>query len=182
MAFAARLLEREPDRLIGLIPCAQGGTTLDQWRPSLSDQTLYGSCLKRAGAAATMGAVAGLLFFQGEADAVDPAQLVNQTASAHTYAAGFTALITRLRADLDQPRLPIVFAQIGNHTASDYFVNWQIVQQQQAAVDLPCAAMITTADLPLRDAVHFTSESYAVIGQRYAEAYVDLLSSQSCLP
>jgi hypothetical protein len=182
MAFAARLLEHEPDRLIGLIPCAKGDTTLDQWRPALSDQTLYGACVKRAGAASTMGALAGLLFFQGESDAVDPAQSRHQPTSAETYAEGFTSLIMQLRYDVGQPNLPIVFAQIGSNAAPGAYINWEVVQQQQAAVDLPCAAMITTADLPLRDAVHFTTESYSVIGQRFADAYVDLLRAQPCRP
>jgi len=73
LAFATSLLEQRPDMAIGLIPCARGGSSIYQWRKSLSETTLYGSCLKRVRAASTMGHAAGALFFQGEADAIDPA-------------------------------------------------------------------------------------------------------------
>jgi hypothetical protein len=82
--------------------------------------------------------------------------------------------------DLSLPNLPLVFAQIGSNTAPEAFNNWQVIQEQQATVKLPCTTMITTQDLPLGDAVHFTTESYKIIGQRFAEAYLDLRSDSAC--
>lgn len=180
LAFARSLLEQQPDLIVGLIPCAKGDTAIHEWRQNLSDQSLYGSCLKRIGAASTLGAVAGILFFQGEADALDPIRFPDRVLSANTYQAEFTRLIHAWRTDLSRPHLPVVFAQIGNHTAPEYFANWTRVQEQQAAVSLPCVAMITTDDLPLRDAVHYTTESYKVIGERFAKAYGRLMQTQDC--
>jgi Carbohydrate esterase, sialic acid-specific acetylesterase len=57
---------------------------------------------------------------------------------------------------------------------TDVFVNWNIIQEQQGVSNLPCSTMIVTNDLPLKDAVHFTTESYQLIGQRYAEALIRL--------
>ena len=65
MAFAFELLAQNPDRQIGLIPCAKGGTTIAEWAPSRATTSLYGSCLQRIHAARSMGQVAGILFFQG---------------------------------------------------------------------------------------------------------------------
>ncbi len=180
LAFARALLKQEPELIIGLIPCAKGDTTIHEWRQNLSDQSLYGSCQKRIGAASTMGEVAGILFFQGEADALDPVRFLDRVLSADTYQAEFTRLIHAWRADLSQPHLPVVFAQIGSHTAPEHLTHWTRVQEQQAAVSLPCVAMITTDDLPLRDAVHYTTESYQVIGERFAEAYGRLMQTQDC--
>jgi hypothetical protein len=120
-----------------------------------------------------MGRLAGLLFFQGEADAVDRVR-------ADTYGARFTAFVEDLRRDLGRPRLPVVFAQIGSTTTPDAFPSWQRVQQQQAAVHLPCMAMIETADLPIRDNVHYTTESYQEIGRRFARAYLALVEAETC--
>jgi len=180
LAFATRLLEFQPEMAIGLIPCAKGNTTIHQWRRSLDDGTLYGSCLKRIAAASTMGKIAGILFFQGEADALNPEIYGERILSAEDYEERFNQFIEALRGDLNRPTLPIVFAQIGSQTAPEAFSNWEVVQQQQAAVDLPCVIMITTSDLSLYDGVHYTPESYQTIGRRFAEAYVRLLNEESC--
>jgi hypothetical protein len=180
LAFANAVLEQEPDLAIGLIPCAAGNTAIVQWQRDLSDTTLYGSCLKRAGAATPLGHLEGILFFQGEADALDPQQNPERVLSAFDYAAKFSTFVTDFRGDLSLPNLPLVFAQIGSNTAPEAFNNWQVIQEQQATVKLPCTTMITTQDLPLGDAVHFTTESYKIIGQRFAEAYLDLRSDSAC--
>ena len=174
LAFATSLLERRPDMVIGLIPCARGGSSIYQWRRSLSENTLYGSCLKRVRAASTMGNVAGVLFFQGEADAMAPELYQETELFPNEWSDRFAVLVNNWRDDLGLPELPVVFAQIGTHTAPDVFVNWAIVKEQQGAVEMPFCVMITTDDLALKDAVHFTSESYQTIGKRFAEAYLNL--------
>jgi hypothetical protein len=173
-AFATTLLEKRPEMAIGLIPCARGGSSIYQWQPSLSENTLYGSCLKRARAASTMGEVAGILFFQGEADAIDQALYTESVVLPDEWGDWFVAAVNGWREDLGAPDLPVVFAQIGTHTAPEVFVNWSVVQEQQGQVQMPNSAMITTDDLALKDGVHFTSESYRVIGERFAEAYLSL--------
>ncbi|MEO1400996.1 MAG: sialate O-acetylesterase, partial [Cyanobacteria bacterium J06635_1] len=113
VAFAKAMLADNPDLVIGLIPCANGGSTITAWQRDRSDQTLYGSCLKRIQAASTMGKVSGVLFFQGEADALDPKSAVALQPAADAWATRFTQFATDLRSDLAQPTLPIVYAQIG---------------------------------------------------------------------
>ncbi len=180
MAFATALLQAQPDLVVGLIPCALGDTTIAQWQRHLGDDTLYGSCLKRIDAAATMGKLAGVLFFQGESDALNPEYERDRLLSAENYGERFARFIHDLRADVKRPDLPIVFAQIGSRPASGAFVNWEMVQAQQAAVQLPCTTMISTADLPMEDGPHFTAEGYSEIGKRFAQAYVALTSSAAC--
>jgi hypothetical protein len=177
-AFATSLLERRPDMVVGLIPCAKGGSSIYQWHKSLSENTLYGSCLKRVRAASTMGNVAGILFFQGEADAIAPELYEETVLLPDEWGDRFVALVNNWRDDLGLPELPVVFAQIGTHTAPDIFVNWEIVKEQQSSVQMPFCVMITTDDLALRDVVHFTSESYQTIGKRFAKAYVNLIQER----
>ena len=172
LPFALELSKRDPNLVIGLIPCAMEETTISQWARNLSERSLYGSCLKRARAASTMGEVAGLLFFQGEADAVDPKAFPNLTPMPTQWASQFSAMVNDFRSDLLMTQLPLVFAQIGTTTASTQIVpNWDTVKGQQRSVELPHTSMITTDDLPLQDEVHFTTASYLEIGRRFADAY-----------
>ena len=175
MDFAFASLERHPDIVIGLIPCAKNSSGIIQWQRDLSDQSLYGSCLKRIGAASRMGEVAGILFFQGETDAADPLQFPDPPPHAAEWSELFSTFITDLRNDLNQPDLPVVFAQIGSTWAPQAYPNWDFIMQQQASLQIPNSAMITTDDLPLQDGIHFTTDSYRMIGRRFAAAYWDLV-------
>ena len=175
LAFAFASLDRHPQAVIGLIPCAKNASAIAQWQRNLSDQSLYGSCLKRVRAASTMGRIAGVLFFQGETDAQDPNQFPTPEANPFDWAELFTTFITDLRTDLNQSSLPVVFAQLGSNNAPEAFLNWEVVKQEQLSVQLPKTAMIITDDLPLLDGLHFTTQSYRIIGERFAEAYWDMV-------
>lgn len=180
VSFATELHRMEPDRIIGLIPCAKGETSIMEWQRNYSDQTLYGSCLKRITAAQLSGQVDGIIFFQGEADTVDPAQAPHLPLAVDTYTQMFEKFITDFRKDTGNQNLPVIFAQIGSNANNQKYINWQTIQEQQAAVQLSCAAMITTDDLELRDEVHYTTDSYRVIGERFAAAFISLITSSGC--
>lgn len=175
LAFALASLEHNPEVIIGLIPCAKNASAIIEWQRNLSDQTLYGSCLKRARAASPMGQISGILFFQGEADALDPVQYPTPEPHPEEWALLFSKFVTGFRGDLNQPDLPVVYAQIGSNLAPEAFINWEIIQEQQESVSLPMAEMIVTDDLPLIDGIHFTSDSYRIIGRRFADAYWSLM-------
>jgi hypothetical protein len=178
MAFALASLDHNPRLVIGLIPCAKGASSIKEWQRDLSDQSLYGSCLKRVRAASTGGPVHGILFFQGEADAMDPDLFPEHPPDAENWPALFTSFVENFRTDLSDPRLPVVFAQIGTQTAPSVFPNWDFVKQQQESIQLPWTAMIITDDLPLQDEVHFTTESYRIIGRRFSDTYWSLVNPE----
>jgi hypothetical protein len=175
MDFAFALLESQPDIVIGLIPCAKNSSGIIQWQRDLSDRSLYGSCLKRAYAASPMGRLAGILFFQGETDALRPELSLEAEPKPYEWSELFSSFITDFRHDLGEPELPVVFAELGSRPALQAFINWEIIRQQQQSVELPMLAMIKTEDLPYHDGLHFTVESYRTIGKRFAEAYWSLV-------
>lgn len=179
MAFALASLERQPEIVIGLIPCAKNSSAIGQWQRNLSDQSLYGSCLKRAHAASPMGQIRGVLFFQGETDTLDPVQYPDPQPNPLDWSRLFTSFVTDFRNDLNQPDLPVVFAQLGSTISTEAFIFWDTVKEQQSSLQLPMTAMIITDDLPLMDGLHFTAESYEIIGQRFAEAYWNLHEQES---
>jgi hypothetical protein len=179
LSFGIWVADERPDLAIALVPCAKGDTTIGEWQRNLSDSTLYGSCLKRIRAASVGGVLSGLLFFQGEADAQDPARSSRAVASSD-YATRFEAFVHSLRSDLSSPSMPVVFAQIGTQRSPQFFTNWETIREQQRAVSLGCSAMISTDDLPLGDNVHFTTDGYRIIGQRFASAYLELIGGGGC--
>jgi Carbohydrate esterase, sialic acid-specific acetylesterase len=180
LSFGVELATTRPDLAIGLIPCAKGNTTIGEWQKNVSDRSLYGSCLKRVRAASVVGEVAGLLFFQGESDALTPSGRPDRILATDDYADRFAEMVAGFRDDLSAPRLPVVFAQIGRQEAPEAYRNWEIIRQQQRSIRLPCTTMIRTDDLPLGDAVHFSSDAYREIGRRFAAAYLSLTESSEC--
>ncbi|MEM6349392.1 MAG: sialate O-acetylesterase [Cyanobacteria bacterium P01_D01_bin.14] len=172
VAFAEALPQE--DGAIGLIPCAKGGSSIAQWQRDLSDQSLYGSCLKRIRAASVMGQLEGVLFFQGEADAIDPTLYPSMQPQADRWGQQFTQMVRDLRQDLNQPDLPVVYAQIGADPQDQTLPNWERVRQQQQQIDVPDSARIQTDDLETWDGVHFTADSYRIIGQRFATAWGEI--------
>jgi len=107
LPFAVEMVART-NVPVGLIPCAHGGTSMDQWSPGLKDregESLYGSMYRRVQAAG--GRVKGVLWYQGESDANPKA--------APAFLPKFEAFVKAVRADFNQPQLPFYFVQIGRH-------------------------------------------------------------------
>ncbi|MBL8018233.1 MAG: sialate O-acetylesterase [Leptospirales bacterium] len=212
LAFASRLAAAYPGKVIGLITCARGATTMFEWERRLGDDSLYGSCLKRIGAAKALGKVEGLLFFQGEWDAIDDSKsdaplaqnyvmpnklpgsriTYNQQtlkgpysfnrASHKQWAEMFSDYVDSVRHDLESPGLPVVFAQIGQNEDSSRYVYWKEVQESQKSVSMPRVKMIETADLGLQDKVHLSTQSYLKAGERMAEAFMEITDPSKARP
>ena len=91
---------------IGLIASAHGGTSMEQWNPAKKEQggnSLYGSMLRQVKLAG--GKVRGVLWYQGESDAMGGAWKV--------YPKVFADFIAAVRSDFGQPELPFYYVQIG---------------------------------------------------------------------
>ena len=170
-SFANTMLEKDSSLVIGFIPCARGATSIEEWQRNLSENSLYGSCLKRTRAASTMGQIVGLLFAQGESDALDPKIYPEQKPSPFHWREKFSRFIRDMRNDLHCPDLPIVFSQLSNQTTPDKYIYWQQVKKQQSQVHLPNTRMVATPELTLSDYVHFTREGYDTLGKLFAETY-----------
>ena len=101
LAFAKHLYHKTSVP-IGFIPSAHGGTSMQQWDPSLAREgslSLYGATLARVKAVG--GRVAGILWYQGESDA-NPMDM-------RVYQERMTRLVQAFREDLGQPDLPFYY-------------------------------------------------------------------------
>lgn len=156
---------------IGLIPCAQGATTLEEWDPAGRDDpldSLYGALLSRVQACG--GRVAGLLWYQGESEAL--------SGSWSTYEERTEALFAALRADLQAPGLPIVMVQLGRYVADEQAAlvdGWNQVRdaQRRLAARLPGVRLVAAIDLDLDDPIHISTSGLKQLGVRLAEAARD---------
>ena len=151
---------------IGLVPCAVGATELKRWERG---GDLFARALARAQAARRQGALAGILWHQGEQDSMT-------ATNANTYHDRLVKMIGDLRADLGSPRLPFVAGQIGQ------FLYSRRVQQtpyakavndalEQIPSDVPFTACVDSVGLThVGDEVHFDGTSQRELGKRFAAA------------
>jgi len=171
VTFTKEMNRLRPDWLIGVVHCSKGGTLIKRWQRDLKRNSLYGSCVNRAREAAKEGEIIGVIFQQGESDAIRPKG--NRPFSPDTWGILFKKMITDLRHDLGISQLPVVYTQMGKNK-SDRFVNWTKLQAQQANANVDNSIMVKTDDLPLKDYVHYTADGYRTLGARYAKAYIEL--------
>jgi len=164
----AKAMYAETGVPIGLLACAHGGTSMQQWSPELKQLgggSLYGSMLgrvKRAG-----GKVAGVLWYQGESDA-------NST-DAPLYLNRMKALIASIRADFKSPELPFYYVQIGRvifpkEWGADSPQDWNAIQEHQRRLPnlIPNTGMVTSVDLELDDLIHIGTQGLKRLGERLA--------------
>ena len=150
---------------IGLIPCAHGGTSLQQWSPERKDEggrSLYGAMIRRAAAAG--GKIRGVLWYQGESDANPDA--------AGTYQQRFTDFVAAARRDLGEPDLCFLYVQIGRFIvpADGLAAAWDRVREAQrlAEAQLGRAAVVPALDGTLIDLIHLDTAAQMTVGRRLA--------------
>ena len=148
---------------VGLIPCAHGGTSMQEWSPALRDragQSLYGSMLRRF--RATGGHVKGVLWYQGESDA-NPRATPN-------FETRFVQFVAAVRSDFGDPNLPFYYVQIGRHVSSANVAEWNQVQEAQrlAEANIPHSGMVASVDLSLDDDIHIGTQDLKRLGMRLA--------------
>ena len=168
-AFGRRLAEAL-DRPVGLIACAECGTSIGQWNPALKDkgnESLYGAMLEQARLAG--GPVRGLLWYQGESDCG------GGVPHATAYQGKLLNLVDHLRRDTGNPKLAVIIVQIGRRVwANPKYVErtCEIVREGQrlAAGKRDNLYTVSAVDLSLHDNnVHVTMDGLDRVGARLAE-------------
>ncbi|MEM9386550.1 MAG: sialate O-acetylesterase [Pseudomonadota bacterium] len=162
---------------IAIIPGPLGGSSLaTQWQRDFNDttnrDTLYGSLLYRTRLQNYGAAPAGVLWFQGESDAI--------TTFPAYYRRLLRELIASYRADLQDPQMPFIVGQLGTYAFS-FVPTWIAVQEAQRLVAREDAhvALATAIDQPTWDTIHYTVEGYKTIGSRFALAAREMIYGQA---
>lgn len=154
---------------IGIIPCADGGTSLDEWQEG---SVLYDHAVMMARLAARSSRLAGILWHQGESDC--------RHGGVPAYFEKFTAMISALRRDLGDPSLPLLVGELSEHYAPRFQMGEEPHRLNAVlaalANSLPRTALVPAADLPLKpDGLHFNAAAQRELGLRYAAGYHQLV-------
>ena len=156
---------------VGMIPCADGGTTISQWQP---EEVLFEHAVFMTKLAMRTSNLGGILWHQGESDC-------HSEKDAKTYLARFVSMIEQLRKDLGNEALPVVVGGLGDFLEDyDDEIKYKHTKTvQEALKQIPSAiqncAFASAEGLTDRgDGVHFNSKSYRVLGERYFQSYLEI--------
>ncbi len=164
LTFAKELVKRTGVP-VALLPCAHGGTTMNQWSPGSPEPlgaSLYGSMLRRI--TAVGGTVRGILWYQGESDAMI-------SGNERLFADRFRHLVQSIRDDVGDPMLPFLYVQLGRFAAtlpSEIHDAWNMIQdiQRRSEAEIPGVRFAVAIDLSLDDQIHVGTQSLKRLGKR----------------
>jgi len=164
ISFAKQLIDQDENMEVGLINVALGGTSILQWQKSLDDHSLFQTMIKRALAASTQGEIKGLLFFQGETEAL------GYSPHHEEWDVYFKQFVQDVRQELNLENLPVVFARV--IPREDLF--WPNVRARQEKVVMENVVMVSTDGIGhlQPDNLHFTAPGYVELGKRLGAAFV----------
>lgn len=180
LTFGKIMANAGRDIKIGLIPTAVGGSSINHWyQDSLFQQTNtypYNDMIKRAKAAMTQGTLKGILWHQGESDS-------NTELDMKSYKQKFEAMLDSMKQDLGIESVPIVMGEIG------YFFYPKATYAEQIngiiaeiAASQQCIGLVSSESLNHKgDSTHFDSDSYHVLGIRYAAKMQEIQSKCSSI-
>jgi sialate O-acetylesterase len=162
LAFAKHVV-KFVDRPLGLVYCGVGGSPIKSWDPSLKGSN-YEAMIRRI--AMVGGNIKGLIWYQGESDAMTPG-------AEDLYEAAILKLIDNIRRDTQLPSLPVLCVQIArfvwnydSHAHS--FEKIRDIQRRLGSLR-PNVYTVSALDLPLEDAAHISFEGQLRLGRRLAE-------------
>ena len=158
------------DTDVGLICCADGGTTLDQWMPGT---LLYDNAVSQTLLALRTSAIAGILWHQGESDC-KPEQY-------SSYSNRLKCMINSLKKDLNLYDVPILLGGLGDYlkncTINNEIINYTYVNDalQKTADELEMTGFVSAENLTSNpDNLHFNAKSLYEFGHRYFQMYEKL--------
>ncbi|XP_040998116.1 probable carbohydrate esterase At4g34215 [Juglans microcarpa x Juglans regia] len=162
MPFSNQILAKRPNfGVIGLVPCAVGGTKIEMWQKGT---ILYNQLVDRAKAAreSVGGNIRALLWYQGESDCGEQDSML--------YKGRLEKFFNDLRDDLYSPDLPILLVVIcsgeGNFLSN--------VRDAQLNINLKNVVHVDSlGSTLLADHLHLDTNSAVRIGQKLADSFLN---------
>lgn len=169
-SFAYEYSEAHPDVNVGIIPCADGGTTLDQWAEG---GVLFDNAVNNARLAQRSSQIVAVLWHQGEGDCPDNLYPL--------YEEKFLKIMAAFRRQLGLENVPFLLGGLGDflplRTAEQQYKNYSAVNKtlQKIADENPMTGFVSAEGLtPNGDNLHFNTKSLLTFGVRYYEAFKNL--------
>lgn len=166
----AQLYAEKYDVEVGLICCADGGTSLEQWKPG---SLLFDNAVNNARLAQRTSTIAGVLWHQGEADCGEPLY--------STYAERFAVMMRAFRKELGLDDVPFLLGALGDflkdRVVSPSLVNYPYVNAalRKVVAENPMTGFVPAQGLTHKgDNLHFNAQSLYTFGERYFEVFEQL--------
>lgn len=167
-SFAAMWCMEHEGEQIGLIPCAEGGSSLDDWAV---DKNLFKNAVIQAGFAMQDSELIGILWHQGESDSYGGGY--------QTYYKKLQVIIESLRKELNAFEVPLIIGGLGEFLGKNGFglncTEYELVNEQllRFAREQENSCFVTAEGLtPNPDGIHMDAVSQRRFGVRYYEAFV----------
>ena len=166
----ADLYSRDHDVKVGIIPCADGGTCLDQWRVGglLFDHACY-----MAELASRTSTIAAVLWHQGESDSSDERYPL--------YRAKLEVILDAFRERLGLHDVPFILGGLGDDLIlsekAEKFKNYKKVNEalESLANDRQMTGFVSAVGLETNpDKIHFSSSALREFGFRYYREFLKL--------
>ncbi len=165
-SFALEYSKSHGNVQVGLIPCADGGTDIDDWTPGgvLFDNAIYQSRL-----ADRTSTIAGILWHQGESDAKE--------GRVEFYEEKLKKVISAFRKEKCLKDIPFIMGELGKWDRSTTVWDGKLYDAineiiLKVAKETPNVAVAPSNGLtPNEDFLHFNAKSQREFGVRYLTAF-----------
>ena len=161
---------REKQVQVGLIPCADGGTCLDQW---VEGGLLFDHACYMAKLATRTSTIAGVLWHQGESDCMEHRYPF--------YEMKCAAIMEAFRRELDLYDVPFLLGGLGDYLMdcdqSPVYQNYRYINEalRQLAGKQCMMGYVSAEGLTANaDNLHFNAASLREFGLRYYEEFLKL--------
>jgi hypothetical protein len=165
-SFAGAWRLKNDQEEIGLIPCADGGTSLDDWAVG---GALFESAVLQAKLALKTSKLTGILWHQGENDSFGGLSAL--------YHDKLSIIVDAFRSQLDAPDIPFIAGGLGDFLSGGrygkYFTEYNEVNYAllKFAETKPNCYFVTANGLTANgDGLHFDAVSQRKFGIRYFES------------
>jgi len=166
-SFAGAWRLKNNQEEIGLIPCADGGTSLDDWAVG---GVLFESAVFQAKLAQRISKLSGILWHQGENDSFGGLSAL--------YYDKLSSIVDAFRHELGVPDIPFITGGLGDFLGGGrygkYFTEYMQVnyELQKFAETKPNCYFVTANELTANaDGLHFDAVSQRRFGIRYFESF-----------
>lgn len=166
-SFADAWCRQNGEDIIGLIPCAEGGSTLDEWAV---DGVLFKHAITEAKFAMQSSELSGILWHQGESDSANGNYKV--------YFKKLLLIIETLRSELNALDIPLIIGGLGDYLGKEGFgkscTEYNFINQelQKFAFEQDNCYFVTASGLTSNpDGIHIDAISQRKFGLRYFEAF-----------
>ena len=166
-SFAQAWCNANKNEQIGLIPCAEGGSSIDEWS---KESTLFRHAVSEAKFAMENSELIAILWHQGESD--------GRSKKYKNYYHKLNILVNSFRKELGDLEVPFIVGGLENYLGKSGFgrscVEYDLINQELLKYvenNRNCYFVTGEKLYPNPDGIHINAESQRRFGIRYFKAY-----------